>query len=177
MRVSIIVAMAQGRVIGRDGDLPWHLPDDLKHFKTVTLGHPVLMGRKTFDSIHARLGKALPGRRNLVLSRDPAYQAPGAETFVDLDQALQAAAEGATDELFVIGGAEIYRLALPRADRLYLTQVDAEVEGDTYFPPLGSDWRQVSDELHAADSKHSYAFRFQLWERALDEPTTDDLAV
>ncbi len=180
-RISMIVAMAHQRVIGRDGDLPWHLPDDLRHFKATTLRHPVLMGRKTFDSILGRLGKALPGRRNLVLSRDPSYHAAGAETFTTLDQALLAAdcdgerktySKGNDDrsELFVIGGAEIYRLALPFAERLFLTRVDATIDGDTRFPRLDDDWRLVSQEAHPADPRHAYPFTFELWQREAAQP-------
>jgi dihydrofolate reductase len=161
-RVALVVAMADNGVIGRDGRLPWHLPDDLKYFKVVTYGKPVLMGRRTFESI----GKPLPGRRNLVLSRAGAGPAsrPGVEYVASVDQALVLAAGAA--ELCVIGGAEVYALALPLASRIYLTRVQALVEGDRYFPLRDfSGWRESESVLHAADERHAYAMSFQTLER------------
>lgn len=150
----LIAALAQNRVIGRDGDLPWRLPDDLKRFKRLTVGKTVLMGRKTWVS----LGRPLPDRENWVLTRDPAFVAPGATVFGTLDQALNAA-QGR--ELVVIGGAELYRQTLPFATRLELTDVLAEVAGDTYFPSLDdTQWRQTAVEDHAADDRHALPFRF-----------------
>jgi dihydrofolate reductase len=161
-RVALVVAMADNGVIGRDGRLPWHLPDDLKYFKVVTYGKPVLMGRRTFESI----GKPLPGRRNLVLSRAGAGRAshPGVEYVASVDQALVLAAGAA--ELCVIGGAEVYALALPLASRIYLTRVQALVEGDRYFPLRDfSGWRESESVSHAADERHAYAMNFQTLER------------
>lgn len=166
MRLSLIVAVADNGVIGRDNQLPWHLPADLKRFKALTLGHAVIMGRRTFESI----GLALPGRRNLVLSRDPEYSAPGIELFGSLTEALEGARQAG--EVFVLGGAAVFAEALGHADRIYLTRVHAPVAGDTRFPELDPRlWRQVADEPHAADSDNPLAYDFQIWERrAVDEP-------
>jgi dihydrofolate reductase len=131
-RLTLIAALAANRVIGRGNELPWHLPEDLRRFKALTLGHPVIMGRKTFESILARLKKPLPGRRNLVISRSLTSVPEGAELFGSLGSAL--AACQTTDEVFVIGGEQIYNLALPLADCLRLTEIASEVEGDAYFP-------------------------------------------
>ncbi len=159
MKISLIVAMSENGVIGRGGDLPWHLSADLKRFKKLTLGHVVIMGRKTFESI----GRPLPRRRSLVLSRDPAYRAAGAEVAASLEQALAMAA--AEDDVFVIGGAAVFAEALPLADRLYLTLVHAEVDGDVTFPAVDTDsWRLISTERHEADAKHAYAFSFLVYE-------------
>ena len=157
--ISLIVAMDRNRLIGRNGDLPWRLPNDLKHFKRATLGKTILMGRKTWDS----LGRPLPERDNWVLTRDPAFAAPGTRVFHDLDAALQAAA-GA--ELMVIGGAELYRQALPKAQRLHLTEVDAELDGDTWFPEFDrAAWRVIAEEAHPADERHAWPYRFLTLER------------
>lgn len=159
------MAVADNGVIGRDNQLPWHLPADLKRFKALTLGHAVIMGRRTFESI----GLALPGRRNLVLSRDPEYSAPGIELFGSLTEALEGARQAG--EVFVLGGAAVFAEALGHADRIYLTRVHAQVAGDTRFPELDPRlWRQVADEPHAADSDNPLAYDFQIWERrAVDE--------
>ena len=127
-RISLLAALARNRVIGADNRLPWHLPEDLRRFKALTLGHPVIMGRKTYASI----GRPLPGRTNIVVTRDPGYAAPGCIVVHTLDEAIAAGADAA--EIFVIGGAEIYALALARADRLHLTEIDAEFPGDARFP-------------------------------------------
>jgi dihydrofolate reductase len=159
-RVALVVAMAQNGVIGKGGGLPWHLPDDLKYFKVVTSGKPVLMGRRTFDSI----GRPLPGRRNLVLSR-AAGAAPGVEYVRSVEQALALAAGAA--ELCVIGGAEVYALALPLATRIYLTRVQAVVAGDVYFPLRDfSAWRESESVAHAADERHVHAMSFVTLERS-----------
>ena len=146
MIVSAIVAMTHNRLIGSRGDLPWHLPEDFKYFKTTTSGHAVLMGRKTLDSLNR---KALPKRRNLVVTRDPSKQTPvaGVEFFADVASAIEAARQGGESELFIIGGAQIYSLALAQTDRLYITWVhlDPEPAGDTHFPEFDmNDWQQVS---------------------------------
>ena len=157
--VSLVVAMDEGGVIGRGGALPWRLPEDLKHFRRLTLGKTVLMGRKTWES----LGKPLDGRRNWVLSRDPAFHAAGAEVFATLDRALAAHGEG---ELVVIGGAELYRQALPLARTLHLTRVHARVDGDTTFPPWSpAEFRQTAVEHHPADARHAHAYSFITLER------------
>ena len=160
MIVSLVAAMAENRVIGRGGTLPWRLPKDLQHFKRVTLDHTVIMGRKTFEEIK----RPLSNRRNVVISRNPGFRPGGVIVVPDLDEAL---ALGATErEVFVVGGGEIYRLALPRADRLYLTVVHAQVEGDTYFPPFDADaWVLDEEERHEADEQHAYAFTFRRYSR------------
>lgn len=154
MSLILIAARAANGIIGRDGDLPWRLPDDLKRFKRLTVGRTVLMGRKTWDS----LGRPLPDRDNWVLSRDPAFKPAGATVFATLDQALNAA-QGR--ELMIIGGAELYRQTLPLADRVELTEVLAEVDGDTCFPDVDpAIWQEAGREDHAADERHAWPFRF-----------------
>lgn len=154
--VSLIAAMAKDRVIGRDNTLPWHLPEDLKHFKATTLGKPVIMGRKTWES----LGRPLPGRRNIVISRNADYQPGGGELAPSLQAAIAMAAMAAeADEIFVIGGADIYRQALPMAQRLYLTEIAADFAGDAHFPEFSSaDWSEASREPHTSVSGIPYAF-------------------
>ena len=160
MQVSLIVAMARNRVIGRDQHLPWHLPQDLRHFRATTLGKPILMGRRTFES----LGRPLPGRTNLVLTRDLAWSAPGALVLHSITEALEAAAGRA--ELVVIGGAEVYRQTLPLAQRIYLTRVQSDIAGDTYFPELDARrWRVSSSAAQPADAQHVYALTFETLER------------
>jgi dihydrofolate reductase len=160
-RVAFVVAMADNGVIGRGGALPWHLPDDLKYFKVVTFGKPVLMGRRTFESI----GKPLPGRRNLVLSRAAAASAPGVEYVHSVEQARTLAAGAA--ELCVIGGAEVYALALPLATRIYLTRVHGSVTGDVCFPLRDfAAWRASESVEHPADARHAYAMSFVTLERS-----------
>jgi dihydrofolate reductase len=160
-RVALVVAMSENGVIGRQGGLPWHLPDDLKYFKVVTSGKPVLMGRRTLDSI----GKPLSGRRNLVLSRSASGPVHGVEYVSSVDQALSLVAGAA--ELCVIGGAEVFALALPLATRIYLTRVHAVVAGDVYFPLRDfSGWLQSESIEHAADDRHAYAMSFTTLERA-----------
>ena len=161
MKVSLIVAVGRQDEIGKAGKMPWHLPADLKHFKRNTLGKPVLMGRKTLEAI----GRPLPERRNLVLTRDAAFHAPGCETVTSLEAAVQRV-EGAP-ELMVIGGGEIYRLAWPKAGRVYLTRIQADVEGaDTFFPRLEpGEWREVSREEHQADGKNPFDYAFLVFDR------------
>lgn len=164
MIVSLIAAMSTNRVIGRDGGLPWRLPEDLKHFKRLTVDHTVVMGRKTFDEIK----RPLTNRRNVVITRRADFQPAGVHVVASLDEALALAA--GEDEVFVIGGGEIYRLALPRADRLYLTVVHAEVEGDTYFPAFEEDgWVLESESDHPADERHAFAFSFRNYRRLRSE--------
>jgi dihydrofolate reductase len=158
--LSLIVAMSEGGIIGHHGKIPWHLPDDLRRFKQLTMGHPLIMGRRTFASI----GHPLPGRRCIVLSRDPAFRAEGVETAPDLDTALARVADA--PEAFVSGGAEVYRAALPRADRLYLTLVHAPIPGDVRFPTFDhTAWTLVEETLHPADAHHAHAFSFLRYER------------
>lgn len=158
--LSLVVAAADNGVIGRGGALPWHLPDDLKHFKAVTLGKPVLMGRRTFESI----GRALPGRRNLVLSRGAPVAVAGVETVAGLEDAIARCADA--PELCVIGGAAVYAAALPRAGRIHLTRVHADVPGDVQFPAVNwGEWREVARREHAADERHAHAMSFITLER------------
>lgn len=149
--ISLIAALAPDRLIGADGDLPWRLPADLKRFKRRTMGKPIVMGRATWASI----GRPLPGRRNVVLSRRPGYAAAGAEVFAELDAAL--AAVGDAPEVMVIGGAGLYAATLPRAGRLYLTLVRGAFTGDTWFPPLGAGWRVAERADFAADDRNRWA--------------------
>jgi dihydrofolate reductase len=148
VNVSLIAALSRNRVIGRDNALPWKLPEDLKRFKALTLGHPVIMGRKTYESILAALGKPLPGRENIVVTRSPDYRAPGCRVVHSLAQALEAArAAPGSDECCVIGGEEIFRLSLPIADRLELTEIHRGYEGDTWFPPYDpAEWQETARE-------------------------------
>ena len=160
MTVSLVVAASTNNVIGRDGGLPWHLPDDLRHFKRITTGKPVIMGRRTCDSI----GRPLPDRHNIVMTRDPGYVAEGCDVVSSVAEALDVA--GDANEVMVIGGGQVYRDFLPRADRIYMTRVQAEVQGDAFFPGIdGNGWRLVSVEHHAADEKHEYPFEMMVFER------------
>jgi dihydrofolate reductase len=163
MIVSILVARASNGTIGRDGGLPWRLPRDLKRFKRLTMGHHILMGRKTWESI----GRALPGRTSVVVSRDGGYAVPeGVRLAGSLEAAFRLAQRAGEDEAFVIGGGEIYALALPRADRIYLTEVEAAVDGDAAFPPLDPErWVQVAADRHPADARHDHPYRFVVLER------------
>ena len=162
MKISMIAAMAHDRVIGKDNQMPWHLPADLAHFKRVTLGKPVLMGRKTFESI----GRPLPGRRNLVISRNPDYQAEGIEVVGSVEAALALLAGSSVEELMVIGGGHLYAEMLPSADCLYLTQIDLAVEGDTRFPAFDDgQWQRVDCESHPADEKNPHLYSFETWQR------------
>jgi dihydrofolate reductase/diadenosine tetraphosphate (Ap4A) HIT family hydrolase len=155
MAVSVVVATSRNRCIGRDGDLPWRLPSDLRRFKEITAGGTVLMGRRTYDSLPAKF-RPLPGRRNLVLSRDPAYRPAGAEVFADLQSALAAC----DHDCFVIGGAAVYEQALPLAARLYVTLIDQEVAGDTFFPEIAEgEWVSVEEEGPLVENGHSFSFR------------------
>lgn len=157
--LSLIVAMDDNGLIGRDGQLPWRLPEDLKFFRRTTLGKTVLMGRKTWDS----LGKPLDGRRNWVLSRDPAFRPEGARVFDDLDAALDAHEDG---ELMVIGGAALFEATLPLAQRIYLTQVHAQLEGDTWFPSTDlPEFREAAREDRPADDRHAWPYSFVTLER------------
>lgn len=154
--LSAIAAMGHRRVIGRNNQLPWHLPADLAHFKAITTGHPILMGRKTHESI----GRVLPHRRNIVLTRNPHYQAAGVVVVHSLDEAVSACPEA--QEIFIIGGADIYALAMPRLSRLYLTLIHADFTGDTFFPETGDEWVETAREDHAGET---FAYSFVTLER------------
>lgn len=161
--IVLVAAMDRMRAIGRDNGLPWHLPDDFRYFKAVTMGKPILMGRKTAES----LGRALPDRRNLVMTRRGRVPFEGMRAVASVDEALRAADDDGATELCVIGGAEIYALTLPRADVLHVTHVDTVVQGaDVFFPAFDADaWRVVSRERHEADAKHAYGFEFVEYRR------------
>ena len=157
--IAIVVAYSRNRCIGRDGDLPWRLPSDLRRFRELTTGGTVVMGRRTYESLPPRV-RPLPGRRNVVLSRDPAYAADGAEVVASLDDALAACGEAC----FVIGGGEVYAAALPRVDRIYATAIDADVEGDAFFPALDEDaWRPVDESPPVEED--GLRFRFVVRDR------------
>lgn len=158
--VALIVAIARNGVIGRGNAMPWHLPADLQRFKALTLGKPILMGRKT----HQAIGRVLPGRDNLVLTRAHDWRAEGVTVVHSVEEALQRA--GARAGLAVIGGAEVYRVTLPLAERIYLTQVLADVEGDTFFPEFSrSEWRELESSDYPADERHAYGMKFVTLER------------
>lgn len=159
-RVSLIVAMAKNRVIGVNNTLPWHMPADLKHFKSLTMGHHIVMGRKTHESI----GKPLPGRTSVVVTRNAGYSAPGVIVVNSLEQAL--AACGDDDEIFVIGGAELYRQAIKFANRIYLTEIDADISGDAHFTGFDSvSWQEIARESHAADEKNAHPCHFVVYDK------------
>ncbi|HUO80144.1 MAG TPA: type 3 dihydrofolate reductase [Steroidobacteraceae bacterium] len=159
-RLELVVAAARNGVIGRDNGLPWRLPADLAHFKRLTLGHPILMGRRTWDSI----GRPLPGRQNIVLTRDPDFRREGATVVHSLEEARAAAGDAA--RLMVIGGAELYRACLGQAQVVHLTEVDAEPEGDARIPPWRrEEWQEVWREAHPADARHAYAYSFVTLQR------------
>ena len=157
--ISIIVAVGKNNVIGSDGKLPWHMPADLKRFKELTTGKPVIMGRKTYESI----GKPLPNRTNIILTRSADYEAGGCIVVNSLDEALEAT-EG-EKEAMIIGGASIYAQFLPKARRIYMTQIDALIEGDVYFPAV-SGWREVNIEHHKKDDKNPHDYTFVIFERS-----------
>lgn len=160
MELGLIVAMDRRGIIGRDGGLPWHLPADLRRFKAITMGKPIIMGRRTYESI----GRPLPGRRNIVVSRTAGYSAPGCETVSSFEAALARVADVA--EVFVVGGVALYRAALSQVRRIYLTEVHAEVEGETVFPPFDrTAFRELAREEHRADTRHAYDYSFVVLER------------
>ena len=159
-RVTLIVAVARNGVIGRNGKLPWRLPEDLAFFKRTTMGSPIIMGRRTWESI----GRPLPGRRNIVVSRSKEFTAPGAEVAADLDAALALCA--GTLEAFVIGGAQLYAVALPRAQQLVITEIDADFEGDTYWPTIDkAQWQETSREHQPPSRQRAFALDFVTYER------------
>ncbi|MEP6826472.1 MAG: dihydrofolate reductase [Aestuariivirga sp.] len=159
--IALVYAVSRNGVIGKDGGLPWHVPSDLKHFKAVTLGKPVVMGRKTWESLPK---KPLPGRQNIVVTRKPDYSADGADVVNSIEDAIISA--GAVSEVCVIGGAELFKEILPRADRIYLTRILADVSGDTFLPELSrNEWKQVERAPHAKGEKDSAAFETFTYER------------
>ena len=164
--ISLIVAHTRNGVIGRDNQMPWHLPEDLRYFKRVTMGKPVIMGRNTWES----LGKPLPGRDNIVVTRNPDYRAEGAQVVSSMHDAIALASTLAAEkncaEIMIIGGAQIYRAALPLAQRAYITEIDADIDGDAFFPTLEGNWQETARESHAPCEKNPYAYSFAVLERA-----------
>ncbi|PWG62982.1 dihydrofolate reductase [Spiribacter halobius] len=161
MNITLVAAMAENRVIGRDNDLPWRLPADMRHFVALTRGRPIVMGRRNFESI----GRPLPKRHNIILTRDPGYSAPGCTVVHDVDAALAAA--GDAPEVMVIGGEAVYQAFLPIAHRIELTLVRAEIDGDVHFPPFeGPDWVLAAESHHPADADNPYPMDFLRYERA-----------
>ena len=166
MKIALVVAMGENRAIGRGGDLPWHLHSDMRYFRKVTMGKPIIMGRLTFKS----LGRALDGRVNIVLTRDRDFTAPGAVMAYSLQEGLDVARRAATkarvDEIMVMGGEDVFREVLPQASRIYLTEVQASPHADTWFPELDlSEWREVSREAHEAGPRDDHAFSFVVLDR------------
>lgn len=163
MIISLVVAASDNNVIGKNNQLLWHLPKDMKFFKNVTWAMPVVMGRKTFEAIG---NKPLSGRKNIVITRQPGWKADGVSVVNSVDAAATLAEELNYKEIFVIGGGQIYMIAFDQANKIYMTRVRAELEGDTYFPVIEKDdWTLVSKTDNPVDEKHAYAFSFQLWER------------
>ncbi|WP_108671208.1 dihydrofolate reductase [Peribacillus acanthi] len=163
--ISFILAMDENRVIGKDNQLPWHLPADLKYFKTVTMGHPVVMGRKTYESI----GRLLPGRENIILTRDTEYSVEGGTVFHSVEELLDYTNQNHEEEYFVIGGAEIFTLLMNKVDILYITEIHAEFEGDTFFPEINEDiWTLVSSEKGMMDEKNLYPHTFLVYKKIVD---------
>jgi dihydrofolate reductase len=168
MRISAIVAMSTNRVIGSENQIPWHLPADLKFFQQTTMGHHVIMGRKNYQSI----GRPLKGRTNIVITRDPFFVSSGCLVVHSLEEALAIAQRNQDAEPFVIGGGEIYRLAMDYLDRIYLTQVDVVVSGDVYFPEFDIDqWRLVSETIHPADARNAHTFTIRVLDRIIPHST------
>ncbi len=164
MTLSIIVILSTNNVIGRDNKLPWHMPADLKRFKNLTMGHHLLMGRKTFNEI----GKPLPGRINVVITRDPHFHAEGVAIARSVDEAIGKAEAAGDHEIFLAGGGEIFRQVIHRADRMYVTRIHAEIDGDTTFPEFDdvNEWRLADAEHFEADAKNQYPYSFLTYERA-----------
>ena len=166
MIISLIAAVAKNRVIGKNNDLPWRLPDDMKFFMTTTKGHHVIMARKNYVSLLDKF-KPLPERTNILVTRQKHFHAPGCLVVNNIDSAIDIARKNGEPELFVIGGAEIYNLTMNVADRLYLTEIDAVVDGDTFFPVFDNkEWKEVSRKPHPADDRHRYAFDYVIYERS-----------
>lgn len=169
MIISMIAALSQNRVIGKNNDLPWKLPDDMKFFMEKTKRHPVIMGRKNYDSIPPKF-KPLPDRTNIVVTRQKNFEAPGCLVVDSLEKALSKAGNVETNEIFIIGGAEIYKLGLPYANRLYLTEIQATIDGDTFFPVFDLDvWRETSRHHHEMDQRHAYSFDFVTYDKRVSD--------
>lgn len=165
MIISLIAALTRNQVIGVNNDLPWHLPDDMKYFMQTTKGHHVIMGRKNYDSIPEKF-RPLPNRTNLVVSRQKGLTLPHCTVVHSIEAAVEIARKAGETELFIIGGSAIYQLGLPLANRLYLTEIDTELHGDTYFPTFHkAQWKEASRTHHPADERHAYPFDFVIYQR------------
>ena len=161
--ISLIAAMDKNNIIGQENDMPWHLPDDLKFFKKNTQNKTVIMGRKTFESIGSR---PLPNRRNIVISRNDTFDTNGADLYHSIEQAIQSCQQ--TEEVMIIGGGQLYKIMLPYANKLYITHVNAELTGDTYFPNWSkNEWQEITNEPHPIDEKHNYSFIFKTYQKKL----------
>ena len=164
MTISIICAATDNLVIGKDGDMPWHMPNDLKFFKRTTLGHHIIMGRKTFDAFGN--GKPLPKRTNVVVTRNKNLKIEGVRVVHSLEEGIAIARNDGDEECFIIGGEQIYRLGMPYANRVYLTRIHTQLVGDTFFPELDTEvWEQIYIDKHPADERHKYAYSFTTWHR------------
>jgi dihydrofolate reductase len=162
--LSLLVAADENNIIGKDNKLPWHLPNDLKYFKNQTWAMPILMGRKTFESI----GKPLPGRKSIVITRSNEWKHAGVDTVHSIEEAIAAAQQSGVKEIFVIGGAEIFKTSFPNANRIYLTRIHHRFDGDVHFPEISTkDWNLVQNRFCQADEKNQYAHTFQVWERKM----------
>ncbi|MEP7144582.1 MAG: dihydrofolate reductase [Ferruginibacter sp.] len=160
--IALVVAASTNNVIGKNNQLVWHLPNDLKFFKNTTWGFPVIMGRKTFEAVN----KPMPGRTNIVISRQPGWKADGATTASDLEDAVQKACETNAKQIFIIGGGEIYKQSMYIADTIFITRVQAVLDGDAFFPVIDeSEWKLISNEDFPVDKKHAYAYSFQVWKK------------
>ena len=165
MIISLIAALTQNKVIGKNNDLPWHLPDDMKYFMKTTSGHYVIMGRKNYESIPEKF-RPLPNRTNIVVTRQRNYKAEKCKVVHSLEEGIQLAHDANQEELFIIGGAEIYSQGFLKADKLYLTEIQGSLEGDTYFPEFDKqNWKETSRIHHPADERHAFAFDFVIYEK------------
>jgi dihydrofolate reductase len=162
MNITLVVAASENNAIGKNNQLLWHLPKDMRFFKNTTWALPILMGRKTFESMGSRL---LPGRLNIILTHQKGLQIEGAEVVNTLEEAIVLAEKNDYKELMVIGGGQIYEMALPISNKIWLTRVHTQIEGDTFFPQLGSEWIKQLVESHQADEKHAFNFDFECWQR------------
>ena len=165
MTISLIAALAQNGVIGKANDLPWHLPDDMKYFMLTTKGHHVIMGRKNYESLPEKF-RPLPNRTSIVITRQKNYQAPGCSIVHQLEEGVKMAEGNGEQELFIIGGAEIYALGIPLADKPYLTEIHATIDGDTHFPAYRKEgWREISRQPHPSDDRHKFGFDFVIYKK------------
>ena len=165
MTISLIAALSKNRIIGKNNDLPWHLPDDMRYFMQTTKGHHVILGRKNYDSLPVKF-RPLPNRTNILVTRQKKFQAEGCIIVNSTEAAIDLARKNSEEEVFIIGGAEIYNLSFSLANRLYLTEIDAVIEGDTHFPEFQkTDWSETSRIHHLADERHKFAFDFVVYDR------------